>query len=410
VYFAASSWYYINSKKGNNTMNDNNNYNTTIDDMVQLLILEKEKAFPKILAAIYDQAMIAEREAHLCAGSYERSESRDGYANGFKPRSLQTRVGRLSLHIPQVRGSNTKFYPKCLDRGTRSERAIMLTAAEMYIHGVSTRRVEAVFQAMGIDNYSAEQVSNASKILDEELIKWRTRRITQCVKVIYVDATYQKVRIDGVAVNLATFIVTGILEDGHRTILAVDSDISEAELHWRRVFRELIDRGLRGVKLIVSDAHEGLAAARQAVFSGVPWQRCQLHLQQNAQAYITKRSLKEQVASDIRAIFNASSMDEAKRLLDIMVEKYAKDQQKLSAWMRDNIPEGLIVFMFPEHMRKKLRTNNIEERINRSIKARTRIISVFPNQMSQLRLVSAICMEISDDWETGTTYLNVNEL
>lgn len=391
-------------------MNDNNNYNTTIDDMVQLLILEKEKAFPKILAAIYDQAMIAEREAHLCAGSYERSESRDGYANGFKPRSLQTRVGRLSLHIPQVRGSNTKFYPKCLDRGTRSERAIMLTAAEMYIHGVSTRRVEAVFQAMGIDNYSAEQVSNASKILDEELIKWRTRRITQCVKVIYVDATYQKVRIDGVAVNLATFIVTGILEDGHRTILAVDSDISEAELHWRRVFRELIDRGLRGVKLIVSDAHEGLAAARQAVFSGVPWQRCQLHLQQNAQAYITKRSLKEQVASDIRAIFNASSMEEAKRLLDIMVEKYAKDQQKLSAWMRDNIPEGLTVFMFPEHMRKKLRTNNIEERINRSIKARTRIISVFPNQMSQLRLVSAICMEISDDWETGITYLNVNEL
>mgnify|MGYP003402960059 FL=1 len=391
-------------------MNDNNNYNTTIDDMVQLLILEKEKAFPKILAAIYDQAMIAEREAHLCAGSYERSESRDGYANGFKPRSLQTRVGRLSLHIPQVRGSNTKFYPKCLDRGTRSERAIMLTAAEMYIHGVSTRRVEAVFQAMGIDNYSAEQVSNASKILDEELIKWRTRRITQCVKVIYVDATYQKVRIDGVAVNLATFIVTGILEDGHRTILAVDSDISEAELHWRRVFRELIDRGLRGVKLIVSDAHEGLAVARQAVFSGVPWQRCQLHLQQNAQAYITKRSLKEQVASDIRAIFNVSSMEEAKRLLDIMVEKYAKDQQKLSAWMRDNIPEGLTVFMFPEHMRKKLRTNNIEERINRSIKARTRIISVFPNQMSQLRLVSAICMEISDDWETGTTYLNVNEL
>ena len=391
-------------------MNDNNNYNTTIDDMVQLLILEKEKAFPKILAAIYDQAMIAEREAHLCAGSYERSESRDGYANGFKPRSLQTRVGRLSLHIPQVRGSNTKFYPKCLDRGTRSERAIMLTAAEMYIHGVSTRRVEAVFQAMGIDNYSAKQFSNASKILDEELIKWRTCRITQCVKVIYVDATYQKVRIDGVAVNLATFIVTGILEDGHRTILAVDSDISEAELHWRRVFRELIDRGLRGVKLIVSDAHEGLAVARQAVFSGVPWQRCQLHLQQNAQAYITKRSLKEQVASDIRAIFNASSMDEAKRLLDIMVEKYAKDQQKLSAWMRDNIPEGLTVFMFPEHMRKKLRTNNIEERINRSIKARTRIISVFPNQMSQLRLVSAICMEISDDWETGTTYLNVNEL
>jgi len=267
-----------------------------------------------------------------------------------------------------------------------------------------------VFQAMGVENCSAEQVSNAARLLDEELAKWRSRTITQCVKVLFVDATYQKVRLDGVAVDVATFVVTGVFEDGHRAVLAVDSDVSEAELHWRRVLRELVDRGARGVKFIVSDAHEGLAAARKTVFPGVPWQRCQLHLQQNAQSKVTKASLRERVASDIRAIFNAPSLEEAGRLPDMAVEKCAKDQSKLSAWMQDNIPEGLTVFAFPEHLRKKLRTNNIEERLNRSIKARTRLISVFPNQASQLGVVSAICMEISDEWETGTIYLNVKEL
>lgn len=391
-------------------MNQSDENNTLIEEIVQLLIREKEKAFPAILAKIYDQTMIAEREAHLGAGSYERADERDGYANGFKSRSLQTRVGRLSLRVPQVRGSTTRFYPKCLGRGARSERALMLAAAEMYVQGVSTRRVEAVFQAMGVENHSAEQVSNAARLLDDELSKWRSRTISQCVKVLFVDATYQKVRINGVAADVATFVVTGVFEDGHRAILAADSDISEAELRWRRVLRELVDRGVRGVKLIVSDAHDGLAAARKTVFPGVPWQRCQLHLQQNAQSKIAKPSLKEQVASDIRAIFNAPSLEEATRLLNIAVEKYAKDQSKLSAWMADNISEGLTVFAFPEHLRKKLRTNKIEERLNRSIKARTRLISVFPNQDSQLRLVSAICMEISDDWETGTIYFNVKEL
>lgn len=341
--------------------------------------------------------------------SYERNEGRDGYANGFKPRNYQTFHGNFELQVPQVRGSSTKFYPKCLNRGSRSERAIALAAAQMYLQGVSTRRIETVFQCMGIEQYSAEQVSNAAKTLDEELGKWRKRRLG-CIKVLFVDATYQKVRVDGAAMDLATFIVTGISEDGHRSIIAVDSAFDEAEIHWRNVFRDLVERGIHGVKLIVNDAHVGLAAARKAVFSGMKWQRCQRHLQQNAQAQISKTSLKGQVASDIRAIFNAPSYEEAKKLLDRFVAKYAKEQPKLSAWAEETIPEGLTVFSLPEPMRKKLRTNNLEERLNRSIKARTRLISVFPNQASQLRLVSAICMEISDEWEAGMIYLNVKEL
>ena len=365
-------------------MNSSDANNTLIDEMMQLLIAEKEKAFPTILAKLYNQAMIVERETHLGAGSYERSEGRDGYANGFKPRNYQTFHGNLELQVPQVRGSSTKFYPKCLDRGSRSERAIALAAAQMYLQGVSTRRGETVFQCMGIEHYSAEQVSNAAKMLDEELGNWRKRRLG-CIKVLFVDATYQKVRVDGAAMDLATFIVTGISEDGHRSIIAVDSAFDEAESHWRNVFRDLVERGIHGVK----------------------WQRCQLHLQQNAQAQISKTSLKGQVASDIRAIFNAPSYEEAKRLLDRFVAKYAKEQPKLSAWAEETIPEGLTVFSLPEPMRKKLRTNNLEERLNRSIKARTRLIRIFPNQASQLRLVSAICMKISDEWEAGMIYLNV---
>lgn len=390
-------------------MNSSDANNTPINEIVQLLIQDKAEAFPKILARIWNQAMLVERQTHLGVDRYERNDERNGQANGFKPRAYQTLAGKLDLLVPQVRGSSTPFYPKTLDRGSRSERAITLAAAEMYVQGVSTRRVETVFRHLGIEHFSAEQVSTATKALDEELGKWRRRKLG-CFKVLFVDATYQKVRVDGAAIDLATFIVTGIGEDGHRSILSVDSAFDEAEVHWRNVFRDLVERGIHGVKLIVSDAHTGLAAARKAVFSGVKWQRCQLHLQQNAQAQISKAGLKEQVASDIRAIFNAPSYEEAKRLLDMFVARYAKEQPKLAAWAEENIPEGLTVFSLPEAMRKKLRTNNLEERLNRSIKARTRLISVFPNQASQLRLVSAICMEISDEWEAGMIYLNVSEL
>ena len=163
----------------------------------------------------------------------------------------------------------------------------------------------------------------------------------------------------------------------------------------------LVERGMHGVQLIVSDSHDGLRAAREATLPGVPWQRCQMHLQQNAQSYVTKASLKSEVADDIRSVFNARSLEDAKRILADIVGKYAKTQSRLSAWMEDNIPEGLTVFAFPSAVRQFLRTNNMEENLNRQIKQRTRLIPAFPNLGSLLRLVSAICAEISDDWETS---------
>lgn len=378
------------------TVND-----TEIFEMMQLLMNEGMQGFPAVMTKMYNLAMQFERELHLGAGKYERSEDRRGYANGYKPKTISTHAGKLTLQIPQVRDSETPFYPRSLDRGSRYERALKLAVAEMYIRGVSTRKVQAVFDKLCDVNITADQVSHAMQEMDKELKAWRNRPIGE-VKVLFADATYHKARIDGVVVSVATFIIVGILADGHRAILAVDAELSENEVHWRRVLSKLVERGMYGVKLIVSDSHDGLRAAREAILPGVPWQRCQMHLQQNAQMQVTKASLKGEVAEDIRAIFHASSLEEANRLLSITIEKYSKCQAKLAAWMEDNIPEGFTVFAFPALVRQFLRTNNMEENLNKQIKSRTRLIPAFPNIESLMRLVSAICVEISDDWEAGT--------
>ena len=381
-------------------MNTTETNDTEILEMMQTLMNEGLEGFPAVMAKMYNLAMQFERELHLGAGKYERTDARRGYANGYKPKTLNTHAGKLALQIPQVRDSQTPFYPRSLERGTRCERALKLAVAEMYIKGVSTRKVQAVFDRLCDVNITAEQVSRAMREMDEELDKWRNRPIGS-VKVLFADATYHKARVNGVVVSVATFIVAGILEDGHRAILAVDSDLSENEIHWRRVLSNLIKRGMHGVKLLVSDSHDGLRAAREATLNGVPWQRCQMHLQQNAQAYVTKASFKAEVAEDIRSIFRVGSLVEAKRMLDEAVAKYSKCQAKLAAWMEDNIPEGFTVFAFPASVRQFLRTNNMMENLNKQIKSRTRLVPAFPNINSLMRLVSAICIEISDDWETG---------
>lgn len=382
-------------------MNTTDTNDTEIIGMMQMLMEEGTHAIPAVVARMYNLAMQFEREMHLNASKYERTEGRTGYANGYKPKTITTGSGKIQLQIPQVRGSDRPFYPKSLERGSRSDRALRMAVAEMYVKGVSTRKVQSIFSELCDVNITADQVSRATQELDAELSNWRNRPIGE-VKVLFLDATYHKVRMDGIVVPMATFIVTGVLADGHRSVLAVDSEQSESEVHWRKVLAGLKERGMHGVQLIISDNHDGLKAARQATLPGIPWQRCQMHLQQNAQAYVTKASLKGEVASDIRSVFNARSLEDARRLLAEIVEKYSKTQSKLSAWMEDNIPEGLTVFSFPELVRQFLRTNNPAENLNRQIKQRTQLIPAFPNVDSLLRLVSAICVEISDDWETSS--------
>jgi len=361
-------------------------------------------ALPDAFRLLLNAAMLLERQKFIGVGPYERSAERQAHANGFKPKTLQTRIGMIPLAVPQVRDGG--FYPQSLEKGIRSERALKLALAEMYVQGVSTRKVAAITEQLCGFEVSSTQVSRAAAELDAVLTAWRTRPLAE-YPYVFLDARYEKVRQDGQVRDAAVLIASGVNAQGKRAVLGVSVALSEQELHWRTFLQSLVARGLRGVQLITSDAHAGLKAARLAVFGGVPWQRCQFHLQQNAQAYVPKQELKREVAAAIRAVFNAASLHEAKRLLGETVQRYRSIAPKLATWMEENVPEGLMVFAFPEAHRRLLRTTNGLERLNQEIRRRTRVARLFPNEASCLRLVTAVVMEISEEWETGKTYLTI---
>lgn len=371
--------------------------------MVQVLDQHGFDGMARAVEILVNEAMKIERSAALGAEPYERTDQRRGHANGFKPKSLHTRVGKIQLQVPQTRG--VEFYPQSLERGVRSERALKLAVAEMYVQGVSTRKVTEITRELcGLD-VSSSQVSRAAKLLDEELQSWRTRPLDKTPYVL-LDARYEKVRHGGSVVDCATLVAVGVLPNGKRTVLGVSAKLSEAEVHWREFLESLVDRGLYGVEMITSDAHEGLKSARRSVFPGVPWQRCQFHLQQNAAAYVPKVEMRIGVAADLRGVFNAPDRQEAERLLALAVEKYRGSAPRLAAWMEENIPEGLAVFTRPVAHRRRLRTTNMLERLNKEIHRRTRVATLFPNEASLLRLVSAVLIEVDEEWQTGKRYLN----
>jgi putative transposase len=375
-----------------------------IETVVQLLCESGLSQMAEAVRIMLNEAMKIERSQVLEADPYQRTAQRRGYANGFKPKTLETRLGAMTVNVPQTRG--VEFYPSALEKGVRSERALKLAVAEMYVQGVSTRRVTEVMQQLcGLDVSSA-QVSRAAKLLDEELDAWRRREIGEMPYLI-LDARYEKVRHGGSVVSCAVLVAIGITADGHRTLLGVSVSLSEAEVHWREFLCGLQDRGLHGVKLIVSDDHGGLKAARESRFAGIAWQRCQFHLQQNAGHYVPRLSMRPELARDLRAIFDAADRSEADRLLEITVRKYEKTAPKLSAWLSANVPESLTVFSFPVGHRRRLRTSNLLERINKEIRRRTSVATLFPNEAALLRLVSAVLMEISEEWETEKIYLRL---
>jgi transposase-like protein len=369
---------------------------------VQLLAENGFEGMANAVQILLNESMKLERTEYIGAQPYQRTDQRRSYANGFKPKRVNSRLGKLELKVPQTRDGN--FYPSTLERGERSERALKLAVAEMYVQGVSTRKVAKITSELcGLD-VSSTQVSRAAALLDEELEIWRNRPLEQ-VEYLVVDARYEKVRVTGSVRDCAVLIAIGILPSGHRSVLGVSVSLSEAEVHWREFFVSLKQRGLHGVKLIVSDAHEGLKAARQATFAGVPWQRCQFHLAQNAMHHTPQVELRKHVAEDIRNIFAAKDIHDATEELTRFVERYQDTAPKLSAWAEANIPEGLAIFGVPSEHRKRMRTTNMLERQNREIKRRTRVATLFPNEASLLRLVTAVLVELSDEWETGMRYL-----
>lgn len=379
---------------------------TDLNDLINLLLQGGlGDGLPRIAEILMNAAMLVERTKHLGAGPYERVEARNGHANGFKPRTFHTSMGGLELAAPQVRGSDTPFRTSLLEKGSRSDRALKAAIASMYLQGVSTRRVTTVMGELCGFEVSSTQVSNLTAELDAEFAKWRDRPLPE-ISHLFIDATYYKVRIDGVVRDCATLIAIGIRRDnGKRLVLGVSCALSEAEVHWRGFLASLKERGIGIPDSVTSDAHEGLRAALRATLNSSPWQRCQFHLQQNAQAYVPTKELKLKVAADIRRIFNADDRAHAEAKLADFVKAYAKSAPRLAAWAEQNIPEGLAVFSFPEATRKRLRTSNMCETLNSQIKRRTRVVGLFPNEASLLRLVTGVLMEISEEWETGKVYL-----
>ena len=371
-------------------------------ELLEQIVSQGLDFIPELIRIIVNTAMRAERENYLGAELYQHSNQRQGHANGYKPKTLQTRLGDITFAIPQVREGG--FYPQALEKGQRSERALTVTLAEMYVQGVSTRKVKAIVEQLCGSGVSSSTVSRATASLDETLQAWRERPLGE-MPYVYLDARYEKVRQDGQVRDAAILIATGVDRLGKRHLLGVSISIGEQEIHWRTFLQSLVSRGLGEVQLIISDDHSGLKAARKAVFGGVPWQRCQFHLQQNASAYVPRKDMRAEVAADIRTIFNAPDRHMAEEYLKKMVEKYSKTASQLAEWMEKNLPEGLTVFAFPTAHQRKLRTTNLVERLNREIRRRTAVVSIFPNEAACLRLVSAVLMEYDEEWQTGRIYL-----
>jgi len=375
---------------------------STMTELMELLTSQGFEGMPRAMRILFNEAMKVERTRALGADPYERIPERMGYANGFKPKTIATRMGAVLLDVPQTR--NMAFYPSCLERGIRSERALNLSMAEMYVQGVSTRKVSRIMETLCGFEVSSTQVSQATQKLDLELHSWRERPLGN-IQYMILDARYEKIRHGGSVIACAVLVAVGIDPEGKRSILGVSVSLSEAEVHWRDFMGSLQARGLHGVQCIVSDDHAGLKAARQARFPGVPWQRCQFHLMQNAMQYVPKLDMRKEVAADLRVILDAPNRDRAQAALQAAMLKYEKTAPKLSAWLEGNFVEGFTVFDLPAEHRRRLRTSNLLERLNQEIKRRTRVATLFPNEESLLRLVSAVLVEIDEEWATANTYL-----
>jgi len=382
-----------------------NRQDTMIKALMEQLIQSGPQDMAAVFTGLFNLAMQIEREQYLGAARYERNAARTGYANGYKPKKVDTPAGTLNIDVPKTAGHRDAgcepFYPQSLERGRRSSRAVMLAVAEMYIKGVSTRDAEKVMKEFGIESLSSTQVSRAAMLLDEQLESWRNRPLGE-VRYLILDARYEKLREGGVIRDAAVLTAIGIGPDQRRRILGVSCALSEAEVHWRQFLEDLKERGMHGVKYIVSDNHAGLQAARKATLGGAIWQRCQFHLAQNAIHHAPSLAIRKQIGAELRSVWNAPDLENAQENLQRLVGKYRQKAPKLAAWLEDNIPEGLAVFSLPQHHRRRMRTSNpIERPIQQEIKRRTQKVRVFPNEKSLERLVSAVLVEIDEKWATA---------
>jgi transposase-like protein len=376
----------------------------------QGILLDEADFLKEIVERVLQEVLEAEMTEHIGAAPHERTDARKGHRNGHKPRTLRTRVGTLSLLVPQEREGS--FSTKLFARYQRNEKALVLALMEMYLQGVSTRKVKGITEELCGTSFSKSLLSSLAGRLDSELSAWRDRQLeAEAYPYLFVDARYEKVRVDGRVVSQGVLLVSAVRDDGMREILAVEVADTESEAAYQELFRSLKRRGLSGVELVVSDDHEGLKAAVFRHFQGASWQRCQVHYARNLLGMVSYASRKE-LGVDLRAIFAAPARGQALQIASSVAEKWRKKKgnEKVAEHIEERLEECLSCLAFPESHRKRIRTTNGLERLNQEIKRRTRVVRIFPNREACLRLVTALAVEQSEEWVTGRRYLDMGEL
>lgn len=380
---------------------------TSLVKEIQKVLLDDTDFLQKILGENLQKILHDEFNRYIGAGPYERTKERRGYRNGSYTRYLTTRVGRIELKV--CRDREGLFQSELFRRYQRSEQALMLSMIEMYVQGVSTRKVTHIVQELCGVEISKSQVSALAGDLDKGLNHWRHRRIEKLYPYLVVDARYEKVRTSAGVVSRAVMIVVGISEDGYREILSIQLGDSENEVDWGNLFHDLKDRGLLGVRYVVSDEHGGLVNALNRHFQGVLWQRCEVHFIRNFISKLGRKESRKYVAQ-LQDIFAAPNVEEARSRKHHLVEDLLRVKSDIAQWVDEEIESCFSVYSLPESHWKRMRSTNMLERLMQELRRRSRVIRIFPNNDSCVRMMGTLCMEQSEEWETGTIYLNMDPL
>ena len=370
-------------------------------DLAEDYLVDPKESMRMVTTSLLNEVMQLEAEQQIQAKRYQRTGKRKAHRNGTKPRSLKTIHGEIVLDKPQIR--EFPFKTKVFDLYSRSEEAVVLAVAESYFEGVSTRKVEKIFSLFGLHGISASDVSRAAKKLDNQVNKFLNRPIDVPIPYLFVDASYFKVRTDGIYVNKALLVVTGIREDGYREVLSATVAEGEGDHCWESCFEDLKARGLKGVKLVVSDGHKGIQAAVQKVFIGASWQMCNVHFMRAVLKNISKKDKKDVAYMLKDALDDERKMQEVIVILDDM--GYKKSANTIESFRFDIWNYKA----FPRSHWRKIRTTNGLERINKELKRRSRVSGAYSNDQSLLRVAGCIMMDINEDWVTGNRYISFEE-
>jgi len=381
-------------------------YQITVDGEMLHQLFRGDEGVGKLLESVLNQVLEAQVREHVKAAPFERTEERAGYRNGYREREMKTRVGTLDLRVPRVRSGS--FSTELFDRYQRSEQALVLALMEMVINGVSTRKVRRITEELCGTSFSKSTVSELCKALDPVVSAWNGRTLgDKRFPFVVVDAMQLKIRKERRVVPQSALIAVGVNEEGYREVLGLMIGDSESEATWSEFFRWMIDRGLHGVDLVVSDHHGGLVNAVKRHFQGVAWQRCQVHFMRNILDACPKRH-HDGMKAKLRLMFNAPDIETARNLLDDIVSEYAEKAPRAVSCLEAGFDDAMAVMALPEHYRRRLRSTNGLERLNREVRRRERVIGIFPYTDSALRLLGAMLMEQDEEWSTGRLYFRMD--